>query len=47
MTLFKNCQQNFYPSKNMALVNGGYLQYGHEEILLKFLFSEKVGQILK
>ena len=27
VTLFKNCSWNFDPSKNVALVNGGYLHY--------------------
>ena len=27
VTLFKNCSWNFDPSKNVALVNGGYMHY--------------------
>ena len=26
-SLVKNCSRNFYPSINMALVNGGFLHY--------------------
>ena len=37
VTLFKNCSQNFDPSKNMAAVGGRggnfFALYGHEEIL--------------
>ena len=37
MTLFKNCSQNFDPSINMALVNGGFLHYRDMKKLLKNL----------
>ena len=37
MTLFKNCLQNFDPSVNMALVNGGYLHYTDLKKFLKNL----------
>ena len=30
---FQKLLAKFLSFKNMALVNGGYLQYGHEEIL--------------
>ena len=30
---FQKLLPKFLSFKNMALVNGGYLQYGHEEIL--------------
>ena len=35
VTLFKNCSQNFDPSINMALVNGGFLHYGDMKKFLK------------
>ena len=34
---FKNCLRNFYPSKNMALVNGGFLHYMDMKKFLKNL----------
>ena len=37
VTLFKNCLQNFYPSINMALVNGGFLHYMDMKKFLKNL----------
>ena len=47
VTLFKNCSQNFDPSKNMAAVGGGlFALYGHE-ILKKIFFSETAGHNLE
>ena len=37
VTLFKNCLWNFDPSKNVALVNGGYLHYTEMKEFLKNL----------
>ena len=37
MTVFKNCSQNFDPSINMALVNGGFLHYMDMKKFLKNL----------
>ena len=37
MTLFKNCSQNFDLSKNVDLVNGGFLHYTDMKKLLKNL----------
>ena len=37
MTLFKNGSQNFDPSINMALVNGGFLHYTDMKKFLKNL----------
>ena len=39
--LFKKCSQNFDPSINMALVNGGFLQYMDMKKFLKNFFSPK------
>ena len=35
VTLFKSCSRNFDPSKNMALVNGGFLHSADIEKFLK------------
>ena len=37
VTLFKNCLQNFDPSINMALVNGGFLHYTDMKKFIKNL----------
>ena len=37
MTLFKNCLRNFDWSRNMALVNGGFLHYTEMKKFLKIL----------
>ena len=37
MTVFESCSRNFDPSRNMALVNRGYLEYEMEK-LFKVLF---------
>ena len=39
VTLFKNCSQNFDPSLNMALVNGGFLHYTDMKKFLKTILE--------
>ena len=40
MTLFKKCSRNFYPSINMALVNGGFSHYRDMKKFSKNLFLQ-------
>ena len=42
---FQKCLQNFDPSINMALVNGGFLHYRDMKKFLKNFFSKTAGQI--
>ena len=44
---FQNLFVNFDPSRNMALVDGGYLLLYRNEEFLKILHSETDGQISK
>ena len=43
----QKCLQNFDPSINMAVVNGGFLHYTDIKKFLTIFFSETNGQILK
>ena len=44
---FQKYLRNFNPSKNMALVNEGFLHYTDMNKLKKIFFSETAGPILK
>ena len=41
VTLFKNCSRNFDPSKNIALVSGGFLHYMDMKKFLKNLLRNR------
>ena len=44
VTFLKECTQNFDPSKDMALMNGGYLYYTDTRKIIKNIFSKTASR---